>query len=60
MSKDLIGNKLEVGDTVAFCMVGYSQLQVGSVVKLTPKGATVSNDNHHKLSRASYQLVKIN
>lgn len=58
MSTDVSGAELSVGDMVAYCSVGYSDLTVGRIVKITPQGATVTSGKH-KISRRSYQLCKV-
>lgn len=40
--KDVANKEVQVGDTVAYCSVGYSGLQIGEVIKLTPGGVTVA------------------
>lgn len=48
--KDVFGNKLEVGDTVAFNEPGYTyRLCTGSVVKFTPQKLLIRwwKDNHN-------------
>lgn len=39
--KDVIGNVLSLGDTVVTNSSGYSDLQVGKIIKFTPKMAKV-------------------
>ena len=39
--KDIFGNILEVGDTVAFNWPGYKQIITGTITKFTPKGVTI-------------------
>lgn len=61
MSKDLLGNEVEVGDTIAYCTVGYSDLSIGKVINVTPKGATVGKKSNYsgKLNRSSSQFIVI-
>ncbi len=36
--KDIFGNELEIGDTVAFMEPGYTYtLQTGTIIKITPQ-----------------------
>lgn len=37
MAKDMRGVELEVGQSVAFAEAGYVGIQVGKIVKITPK-----------------------
>lgn len=39
--KDVFGNEVNVGDTVAVIVTGYSTLAVGPVLRLTPKKIVV-------------------
>lgn len=54
--KDIVGREIKVGDAVAYCVVGYSSLQVGLVTKLTPKGMRVDD----MVQRDGSQVCKVN
>lgn len=60
---DIAYNTLEIGDLVAFCKAGYSELGYGRIKNLTPKGATIVYENHNHdlitINRASYQIAKL-
>lgn len=63
--KDLIGRSLSVGDGVAMCVPHYKHLIVGTVSKVTPKGATIEWNNKQSGLRKEYtprlseQLIKL-
>ena len=62
MSTDVVGNKIDIGDQVAFVEPRHMNLLIGSVVKVTPKGATVMaiiDKKPTKLNRRSTQLCLI-
>lgn len=42
MSKDFVGNELEIGDNVVVVEPYYRNLVTAVVVKVTPKGASVT------------------
>lgn len=53
-------NKLEIGDLVAYCRVGYKELSVGKVVRFTPKSIIVTEiDGNYEQSRFPYQVAKL-
>lgn len=51
MGKDFFGNKLEVGDTVAFMKVGYRYLVTGTVVKITKQMVVVEYPSEYPCER---------
>lgn len=46
--KDIIGQELNIGDTVVFNPPVYKGLQFGKVVSFTPKGCRVSFSRYGK------------
>jgi len=59
--KDIAGNVVEVGDTVAYCEVKYSILKLGQVLSITPCGITVEKRRNEsgKLSRTFDQFILV-
>lgn len=59
--KDKVGQDVKVGDMVAYCTPRYSDLSVGEVLKLTPKGINVQDHGYKScgLSRTSAQFVVV-
>ena len=58
--KDISGYEIEVGDRVAFCVVGNSRLKTGVVLTLTPKRAKILfNDGKTMIHRAEDQISKV-
>ena len=47
------------GDTVAFILPYYSTMQLGTIVKITPKGATISYGNDQRANRADGTFIKV-
>lgn len=43
--KDYFGNKIEIGDTVAFYAPGYRRFTTGVIVAFTPKQVRVEYNN---------------
>lgn len=62
--KDLIGQKLELGDTVVFNDKQYSNICIGTVAQFTPKNVWVREFISHKPSWTALckqdQVLKIN
>jgi hypothetical protein len=56
IKEDFIGNKLEVGDSVAFIRGGYAEMRKGKVVGFTPKSIRIEAEEAFlsKGSGASY------
>lgn len=60
-TKDIFGNIVVEGDTVAFIIPRYSELVVGKVIRVTPKGFTITyidNGRNETVNRRSYQVAK--
>jgi len=57
--KDCFGNVIEVGDTVAFVTVYYHYLEVGTVVKITPKGVKVKDSKGYLFQRGRKQIALV-
>ena len=62
--KDVVGTRVEVGDTVVFCVPQYSELGKGKVIKINPTGVTIETENTNKcgtikLPRHSGQFARI-
>jgi hypothetical protein len=58
--KDIQGVEVEVGDEVAFNVPYYKVLVLGEVIRLTPKGVTVSykfNTVSGRTSRKGHDVV---
>ena len=62
---DAVGNKVYVGDNVAFAMLNYRGMQKAKVVALTPKGVRVLGIHYHgrkeeeEFNRLMDQVVKV-
>lgn len=58
--KDRVGQEVKISDTVAYCTVGYSDLSIGKVNKITPHGFTIAKDKSDTwINRRSYQVIKV-
>lgn len=52
--KDVAGNTLDLGDTVAITQTGYRNMMLGVISKFTPKGMKVTyTETYSGQSRAS-------
>lgn len=55
--KDVFGNKLEVGDEVAFTEPGYTyELKVGKIIKFTPKKMVVKWKDRYNSEVETYKF----
>lgn len=62
--KDVDGKELKIGDKVAYCVVGYSELCVGVISKFTPKACRIGKDvscitNQNSQIRFGNQICKM-
>ena len=57
--KDCLGNIVEAGDTVAFVTVYYHYLEVGTVVKITPKGVKIKDSKGYVFQRGRKQIALV-
>lgn len=53
--KDMLGNEIKIGDTVAVTVPYYSELKICTVEKINPK--SIGTDKHG--TRLMHQFVKV-
>jgi hypothetical protein len=57
---DMLDNELECGDIVAYTEPRYSELKLGYVMYVTPKGARIiSGHANYEINRLSDQMILI-
>lgn len=61
--KDIVGNDLNLNDTVVFMQIGYRNLLVGKIIKITEKTVLIehaaTNTYSTQTKQFSSQVVKV-
>lgn len=56
---DFFGNEINVGDEVAYMQIGYRNLTLGRVIRITPKTLTIKRDGSTLETRQEHKQVII-
>lgn len=54
--RDFLDRELNVGDTVVFVQLGYRNLLVGTIARMTPKTILIAHDETNVCSRETKQF----
>lgn len=55
--KDARGRKLEIGHTVVYSTVGYTDVYIGEVTRFTPKKVEITDPWQNKIIKNSDKLL---